>query len=166
MKSLIRRGQLPAGMPFPTTLCCRGLPPAVRPRSPTRPLRSGPTLVTPRRKSSPDSLTRNGLELRTHDRFGQRIDWVEFRPAWHELHGARLSTRSSLARLDDERGERPSRPRRDVIPRPSTARVCSVARRQTPASGCTEGWRQHRLRDDREAGRLRSPPDPDHGAFP
>ena len=24
-------------------------------------------------------------ELRTHDRFGNRIDWVEFHPAWHEL---------------------------------------------------------------------------------
>jgi putative acyl-CoA dehydrogenase len=27
----------------------------------------------------------NGPQLRTHDRFGQRIDWVEFHPAWHEL---------------------------------------------------------------------------------
>lgn len=26
-------------------------------------------------------------ELRTHDRFGNRIDWVEFHPAWHELMG-------------------------------------------------------------------------------
>ncbi len=26
-----------------------------------------------------------GPELRTHDRFGNRIDWVEFHPAWHEL---------------------------------------------------------------------------------
>jgi putative acyl-CoA dehydrogenase len=26
-------------------------------------------------------------ELRTHDRFGRRIDWVEFHPAWHELMG-------------------------------------------------------------------------------
>ncbi len=24
-------------------------------------------------------------ELRTHDRFGNRIDWVEFHPSWHEL---------------------------------------------------------------------------------
>lgn len=24
-------------------------------------------------------------ELRTHDRFGNRIDWVEFHPGWHEL---------------------------------------------------------------------------------
>src|SRR6202008_5070617 len=24
-------------------------------------------------------------ELRTHDRFGNRIDWVELHPAWHEL---------------------------------------------------------------------------------
>lgn len=28
---------------------------------------------------------RNTPELKTHDRFGNRIDWVEFHPAWHEL---------------------------------------------------------------------------------
>jgi putative acyl-CoA dehydrogenase len=28
---------------------------------------------------------RHGPELRTHDRFGNRIDWVEFHPAWHDL---------------------------------------------------------------------------------
>ena len=28
---------------------------------------------------------RYGPELRTHDRFGNRMDWVEFHPAWHEL---------------------------------------------------------------------------------
>lgn len=28
---------------------------------------------------------RDGPELKTHDRFGNRIDWVEFHPAWHEL---------------------------------------------------------------------------------
>lgn len=27
----------------------------------------------------------NDPELRSHDRFGNRIDWVEFHPAWHEL---------------------------------------------------------------------------------
>ncbi len=24
-------------------------------------------------------------ELKTHDRYGNRIDWVEFHPGWHEL---------------------------------------------------------------------------------
>lgn len=28
---------------------------------------------------------RNTPELKTHDRFGNRIDWVEFHPSWHEL---------------------------------------------------------------------------------
>ena len=28
---------------------------------------------------------RNLPELKTHDRFGNRIDWVDFHPAWHEL---------------------------------------------------------------------------------
>lgn len=26
-------------------------------------------------------------ELKTHDRFGNRIDWLEFHPSWHELMG-------------------------------------------------------------------------------
>ncbi len=28
---------------------------------------------------------RHNPELKTHDRFGHRIDWVEFHPSWHEL---------------------------------------------------------------------------------
>ncbi len=31
------------------------------------------------------AANRYGPELRTHDRFGNRIDMVEFHPAWHEL---------------------------------------------------------------------------------
>ncbi len=27
----------------------------------------------------------HGPQLKTHDRFGNRIDWVEFHPAWHQL---------------------------------------------------------------------------------
>ena len=30
---------------------------------------------------------RHGPELRTHDRFGTRIDQIDFHPAWHELMG-------------------------------------------------------------------------------
>jgi putative acyl-CoA dehydrogenase len=29
----------------------------------------------------------NPPKLRTHDRYGHRVDWVEFHPAWHELLG-------------------------------------------------------------------------------
>ena len=29
----------------------------------------------------------HGPQLKTHDRFGNRIDWVEFHPAWHQLMG-------------------------------------------------------------------------------
>ncbi len=32
-----------------------------------------------------EQADRNSPELRTHDRFGHRIDEVEFHPAWHEL---------------------------------------------------------------------------------
>jgi len=30
---------------------------------------------------------RSGPELRTHDRFGNRVDRIDFHPAWHELMG-------------------------------------------------------------------------------
>ena len=41
---------------------------------------------------------RNKPELRSHDRFGNRIDEVEFHPAWHELmRGLRGSAYHSLA---------------------------------------------------------------------
>src|SRR4051812_47178070 len=29
----------------------------------------------------------HGPQLRSHDRFGNRIDWVEFHPSWHQLMG-------------------------------------------------------------------------------
>lgn len=29
----------------------------------------------------------HGPQLKSHDRFGNRIDWVEFHPAWHQLMG-------------------------------------------------------------------------------
>jgi len=32
-------------------------------------------------------VNRYAPELKTHDRFGNRIDWVEFHPSWHELMG-------------------------------------------------------------------------------
>jgi len=31
------------------------------------------------------AANRHTPELKTHDRFGNRIDWVDFHPAWHEL---------------------------------------------------------------------------------
>src|SRR5947208_11328976 len=34
----------------------------------------------------------NPPKLRTHDRYGHRIDEVEFHPAWHELLGACVET--------------------------------------------------------------------------
>ena len=43
---------------------------------------------------------RNLPELKTHDRYGNRIDWVEFHPAWHELMDACLAARSAFARME------------------------------------------------------------------
>ena len=170
----------------------QGVSPAVRPGSPTSCCagsrwRCGDARARP-------TCNRNGPELRTHDRSASASTGSNFIRHGTNSRRSRLSTRSSSfsACLDDARGERSSGPRRDILhleldrarrrlpdrhdlcrlPQPSKARVRIVARedylrplRQTPASGCTEGWCQHRLRDDREAKRLRSPPDPDHGVF-
>ena len=42
--------------------------------------------------------------LRTHDRYGHRIDEVEFHPAWHELMDVAVSHGAALAALDARRG--------------------------------------------------------------
>ena len=67
----------------------------------------------------------NPPKLTTHDRFGNRIDEVEFHPAWHELlgagvaHGAACAALArAAARAPTSRGRRCSSPRR---PRPGSA---------------------------------------------
>ena len=64
--------------------------------------------------------------LRTHDRYGHRIDEVEFHPAWHEL--MRLAVHHELHALPwrDSAARRARRARRAVLhalarPRPATA---------------------------------------------
>ncbi|WP_342362705.1 acyl-CoA dehydrogenase family protein [Terrarubrum flagellatum] len=48
---------------------------------------------------------RNTPELRTHDRFGNRIDQIEFHPAWHELMSAAIADEPhSLAWTEKRRG--------------------------------------------------------------
>ena len=64
--------------------------------------------------------------LRTHDRYGNRIDEVEFHPAWHRLMDVAVSHGAALAALDASRGPaRTSRaPRCSCCwarPRPATA---------------------------------------------
>ena len=58
---------------------------------------------------------KHGPELKTHDRFGNRIDWVEFHPAWHELMALGLRPRGAFARLDCTRARRACRARRAVL---------------------------------------------------
>ncbi len=47
---------------------------------------------------------RHDPELRTHDRFGHRVDWVEFHPAWHELMS--LAWKHEVPNLTWRTGER------------------------------------------------------------
>ena len=81
----------------------------------------------------------NPPRLRTHDRFGNRVDEVEFHPAWHELmavavrhglHGAAWRDGTActpprggpLVRARTSRGPRASPS--GVRPRPGTAARC------------------------------------------
>ena len=47
----------------------------------------GALVGSERMQTLADQANRNGPVLRTHDRFGHRIDAVEFHPAYHELMG-------------------------------------------------------------------------------
>ena len=54
--------------------------------------------------------TRTSPKLRTHDRYGNRIDEVEFHPAWHELMA--IGGRARAARARPGSDPQPGRPRR------------------------------------------------------
>ena len=54
----------------------------------------------------------NPPKLRTHDRYGNRVDEVEFHPAWHELMRHRRRARAARAALARPAARRPRRPRR------------------------------------------------------
>ena len=66
----------------------------------------------------------NPPRLRTHDRFGNRIDEVEFHPAWHELLGSGGRVRAPRAAVARAAAGRPRRAGGDDRRR----------RRQRPAS--------------------------------
>ena len=53
----------------------------------TAPARSARSAARRGRSAGASRRTRTRRRLRTHDRFGNRIDEVEFHPAWHELLG-------------------------------------------------------------------------------
>ena len=48
---------------------------------------AGRTVGSARVQELARQANRNLPELRTHDRFGHRVDRIEFHPAWHELMG-------------------------------------------------------------------------------
>ena len=62
-----------------------------RRRSPRSPSSAGWPAAS-RRRSGARLANENPPKLRTHDRYGHRVDEVEFHPAWHELMGRRSST--------------------------------------------------------------------------
>ncbi len=45
----------------------------------------------------------NGPKIKTHDRFGNRVDEVEFHPAWHELLGTAVEHELHCAPWKDPR---------------------------------------------------------------
>ena len=46
---------------------------------------AGATVASARVAALARDANRHGPELRTHDRFGHRVDEIDFHPAWHEL---------------------------------------------------------------------------------
>ena len=121
--------------------------------------------------------------LRTHDRFGHRIDEVEYHPAWHELLRAGVEHGLHALPWREPRAGRPRRPRRQVldVAQVEAGHGCPIsmtysgvpalrtgpgARRRVGAalspraydrdasSRRREGRRPVRHGDDREAGRL------------
>ena len=89
------RGLQPGRRRWPTTTSSRPTAPLARrcgARAPTGP-RTGSRARRRARRLGADRSTlgaaanENPPKLRTHDRFGNRVDEVEFHPAWHELLG-------------------------------------------------------------------------------
>ena len=56
----------------------------------------------------------NPPKLKTHDRYGNRVDEVEFHPAWHELLGAAVANELHSLPWTRPAARRPRRPRRLV----------------------------------------------------
>ena len=81
----------------------------------------------------------NPPKLKTHDRYGNRIDEVEFHPAWHELMRRAIgSAAHSLPWIESRPGghtarERPDPGRTPACPPPSECRGWSRSR---AACGC------------------------------
>ena len=123
-------------------------------------------------------------ELRTHDRYGHRIDEVEFDSSWHELMRIGVGHGLHALALARARARRPRRPRGDVHPAdagrerrrlpdlddllgdPGAAQAARAGRgvgaalplarlRRALAAGRAQARRALRDGDDREAGRLR-----------
>src|SRR6478752_4012460 len=101
----------------------------------------------------------NPPRLRTHDRFGNRVDEVEFHPAWHELmtvavrhglHGA--AWRDARPGAHVARAARSARPGRALR---AAARDPGIRLRPAPARDQAGPARRHV--NDREAGRLGRP---------
>ena len=126
----------------------------------------------------------NKPELRTHDRYGNRIDEVEFDSSWHELMRIGVGNGLHALALARAGARRPRRPRRDVhaadagrergrlpdlddlLGDPGAAQAARAGRgvgaalplarlRRALAAGRAQARRPLRDGDDREAGRLR-----------
>lgn len=72
----------------------------------------GALIGTARLRSLARDANRNTPELRTFDRFGNRIDQIDYHPAWHELMELiRADAYHSLAWTESQTGVQPTRSR-------------------------------------------------------
>ena len=74
----------------------------------------GRSAARARRSAGASRPTSTSRELRTHDRYGNRIDEVEFDSSWHELMRIGVGNGLHALALARARARRPRRPRRDV----------------------------------------------------
>ena len=71
-------------MPTPATRCC-GPPSRAKRRGRNRCAALGALAGDEQTQELARLANRHAPELKTHDRYGNRIDWVEFHPSWHAL---------------------------------------------------------------------------------
>nr|WP_319016886.1 hypothetical protein [Diaphorobacter aerolatus] len=87
-------------------------------------------------------------ELKTHDRFGHRVDWVDFHPAWHELMA--LAWKHEVPNLTWRTHEPNGHYARAVL--------SYLWNQVEQGTACPPAWPMRRMRDFRQSPRSRSGP--------
>ena len=79
-------------------------------------------------------------QLRTHDRYGNRVDEVEFHPAWHELLRVAVGEGLHAAPWAPDAGPAARRRWAAVPASGAQGAACSPSPTATRSSSCHAGW--------------------------